>query len=347
MQNNTLTKPRFPAEWESQDYVMLTWPSLEDNAWDASQQADVHTCFTEIANTVLQYQNLLIVCNDEEHYQYIQERLEISKFKVTFFQCDTDDVWARDHGPITVFNNDQSIWNDFTFDGWGKKFDANNDNLITPQLQQALFENVKPISFKNVLEGGALETDGQGTLLTTASCVLDKVRNPDVTEDKFRQLALNALGCDRVFILEHGHLQGDDTDGHIDTLARFSDAETIVFQSCFDKNDVHFASLQKMEAELKELRTQDNRPYRLSPLPLPEATFNKDGDRLPASYANFLIINEAVLYPRYNDVSDDEVGRLLQTTFPDRNIHGIDCSVLVEQYGSLHCVTMQLPKLTP
>ena len=186
--------------------------------------------------------------------------------------------------------------------------------------------------------------DGSGTLLTTARCLLAPTRNPKLTQDGLEARLKELLGLDRILWLQHGHLTGDDTDSHIDTLARFCDARTIAYVACADPDDEHHAELKAMEEELRALRAADGRPYRLVPLPWPRARYDDDGRRLPATYANFLIINGAVLVPTYDDPADGPALARLRECFPGREIIGVDCLPLIYQYGSLHCVTMQLPE---
>jgi agmatine deiminase len=255
----------------------------------------------------------------------------------------TNDTWARDHGGIGVLDGDKPLLLDFVFNGWGLKFAADKDNLITSVLaQQDVFKAPK-VHGGLVLEGGALESDGQGTLLTTTECLLSPNRNPHLSQLQIEQELKRLLGLDRILWLNHGFLEGDDTDSHIDTLARFCTPDTIAYVKCSDPEDVHYGALQAMEIELKGLVKKDGSPYTLVPLPWPDACFASDGHRLPATYANFLIINEAVLVPTYRVSQDAEALSVLQTVFPDRKIIGIDCRPLIEQHGSLHCVTMQYP----
>jgi agmatine/peptidylarginine deiminase len=233
---------------------------------------------------------------------------------------------------------------DFTFNGWGGKFSAAEDNAITARLHAAgLFGDTPREDPQLVLEGGAIETDGEATLLVRTSAVVDPRRNPGLDRQALAGRLAALLGVDRFLWLEHGDLVGDDTDGHIDTLARFTDPCTIAFQACEDPRDAHYASLAAMAAELAALRTREAAPYRLVPLPLPCPSLDEDGRRLPAGYANFLIVNDAVLVPTYADRADAVALERLGACFPGRDVRGIDCRALIRQNGSLHCITMQLP----
>ncbi len=265
--------------------------------------------------------------------------------RVALFETPSNDSWVRDHGPITVIDQGVPLLLDFTFNGWGGKYRAQLDNAVTDNLHKlGAFSNTMIEQINLVLEGGAIESDGKGTLLTTKSCLLTKTRNPDITPAQLEETVKNALGCERILWLENGQLIGDDTDGHIDTLVRFCDSQTLCYVSCDDPNDPHYPSLDAMRQELGSFRDNSGQPYQLIPLPLPAAKQTQEGERLPATYANFLIINGAVLVPTYDDPADQTALSRLQHCFPDREMIAIDCLPLIKQYGSLHCVTMQLPQ---
>lgn len=332
-----------PAEWAKQSFVQLTWPHA-DTDW-AEMLEEVNACFVEIARAVIQYQNLLIVSPDSSVVKPLLSELDLTK--ITFVELPTNDTWSRDHGGITVLENGNPFVYDFTFNGWGMKFAANHDNQITRQLfENGVFE--REIVYKNhlnfVLEGGSIESDGEGTLLTTAECLLSENRNNlSKAEVEARLTAL--FGLKQILWLHHGYLAGDDTDSHVDTLARLCSPNSIAYVQCLDEADEHFSELQKMEQELKAFRTLDGKPYELIPLPMADLVYEGE-DRLPATYANFLIINGAVLLPIYNSPKDELAKQQLLKAFPDREIIAIDCTALIQQHGSLHCVTMQYPTPT-
>lgn len=339
---------KFLPEWAPQSGVMLTWPHV-DSDW-ADNLENVEPVFVNIAKAISERELVLISAFDGIHKKQIQTQLKaagINMKQVRIYQVDSDDTWARDHGPITVEKDGQLRLLDFVFNGWGNKFAAERDTQINHKLhEKGAFGDVPMLSFDFVLEGGSLETDGHGTLLTTTQCLLSKERNPTYNKTEIENFLKSQLGLNRILWLEHGHLEGDDTDAHIDTLARFADPHTIVYQRCNDELDPHYEGLSKMEAELKTLTDFEGNPYKLVPLPWPEPTFDEgDGRRLPATYANFLIINGAVLLPNYNDGQKDaEAKRALDIAFPNHEIICIDCSEIIKQNGSLHCLTMQLPE---
>jgi len=267
-----------------------------------------------------------------------------NKKNLTFVKINSDDTWSRDFGGITVNDNGKLTVLDFQYNAWGKKFPYKLDNEITKQLKiKGLLKKYTHKSISFVLEGGAIESNGDGILLTTTKCLMEENRNPLLSIHIIEKRLMEYFGCKKVLWLNHGYLEGDDTDSHIDTLARFVNTDTIVYQSCDDKNDVHYRELQKMEKELKSFKQPNGQAFNLVALPWIEAKYNEN-ERLPATYANFLIINRAVLVPTYQDKNDEKALKMLQELFPKRDIVGIDCQTLIRQHGSLHCVTMQYPK---
>ncbi|MDZ4860278.1 MAG: agmatine deiminase family protein [Candidatus Hydrogenedentes bacterium] len=333
---------RFPAEWEPQSAVQLTWPH-EDTDWKQSL-ADVESCFDVITAAISRYEPILIACADPAYVVDRVTRAGADPDRIRAYRVATNDTWARDHGPITVLRDGQPVLLDFAFNGWGGKFPAEHDDAITLSLfSQKAFGEIGMETLPVVLEGGSIETDGEGTILTTTSCLLNPNRNGSTTEAEAEFVLRENLGAHRVLWLHHGNLIGDDTDGHIDTLARFCDPTTIAYVTCTDKRDKHYHSLKEMEEELRELRMADGEPYRLVPLPWPRACYDPEKKRLPATYANFLIINGAVLVPTYGDKADAKALAAVGSCFPDREIVGIDCRAVIAQGGSLHCLTMQIP----
>ncbi len=333
---------KLPAEWERQSGVQLTWPH-ELTDWNYILDDAIH-CFVDIAKEIAKREKLLIVCPSEKE---VKSQLgEIDYSNITFKEIPSNDTWARDHGAISVFVDGKPTLLDFTFNGWGMKFAANLDNLITRQLyiEEAFQENVKYSSqLQFVLEGGSIESDGQGTLLTTEECLLSNNRNDHLSKEEIEAYLKKTFGLKRILWLKNGYLAGDDTDSHVDTLARLCNEETIAYVSCDNPEDEHYEALKAMEAELKEFRTIDGKPYKLIALPM-APTCHEEDDRLPATYANFLILNDAVLMPTYGSPQKDGLAiEQLGKAFPDREIVGIDCRTLIRQHGSLHCVTMQYP----
>jgi agmatine deiminase len=340
MPQNTFQR-RLPAEWEPQGAVQLTFPHAGTD-W-AEHLPEVMPCFWEIAGAIARFQPVLIVC---EHPDALRAALPSGTNPDNFrlLQAPSNDTWARDHGGITIFEGDKPVVLDFVFNGWGLKFPADKDNRITRHLQAqyGLFR-AELRHGGLVLEGGGIESDGRGTLLTTAECLLSPNRNPHLDQDAVEARLKETFGLERVLWLHHGYLAGDDTDSHIDTLARFADPDTILYVRCDDPADEHYEALREMEAELQSFRTARGQPYRLVPLPWPEACHDEAGQRLPATYANFLFINGAILLPTYGVPQDEAALALFRQLFPQHEVIGINCRPLILQHGSLHCVTMQYP----
>jgi agmatine/peptidylarginine deiminase len=299
--------------------------------------------------------------------------------RIRFAVAPSNDTWARDHGPISVIDlaTDARILIDFRFNGWGGKYPADLDDRITTTLYAAggfarLSEHqldsaakrprTGPMSSSSaatdacvqgadeglessqlVLEGGAIESDGAGSLLAVRRTIIDPARNPGWSQAAIEAELRDRLGIERVLWLEHGQLSGDDTDGHIDTLARFCDTQTLCYAASDDPSDPDHPALVRLAAELQALRQRNDEPYRLVALPQPAPIHDEDGQRLPAGYVNFLIINRAVLVPVYDDPADAIACERLAGCFPGRRIEPIDCRPLIRQGGSLHCITMQLP----
>jgi agmatine/peptidylarginine deiminase len=333
-----------PAEWAPQSSVLLTWPRASG---DFAKWFDaVERNFIDIAVAIARFEPVLIDC--ERQPEALHKRLVkagVREDRLTVVSVPSNDVWARDHGPITVFRDRRIVHLDFVFNGWGGKFKADQDNLITRRLAARKVWPGPVESMDFVLEGGGIESDGAGTLLTTERCLLAPTRNPGFSKPQIEEKFRSWFGVSRVLWLKRGDLIGDDTDGHIDTIARFCDAQTIAYQACDDRQDAHYEELRAMAAELGEFRSAFGKPYKLVPLPLPRAIHDESGRRLPAGYPNFLILNDAVLVPTYGDRDNDALAlERLKPCFPGRAVIGIDCRALIHQYGSLHCVTMQIPK---
>ncbi len=346
----------FPAEWFPQSGVQLTWPHAATD-W-APLLHEVDDCFIRIALEILVRNELLLIVTPEPDriralfHERIPSRLLPH---VRYFECPTNDTWARDHGFLTLMTESGPRLLDFRFNGWGNKFPAELDNAINGRLAAEFSFFNSQFSISNyeshldfVFEGGSIESDGRGTLMTTSACLLSPNRNPDLNRLQIEERLLRYFHAERVLWLDHGYLAGDDTDSHIDTLARFCPGGTIAYVQCTDPSDEHYESLHSMEEQLKEAIVNCQFSifnFQLLPLPLPSPIYDPDdGHRLPATYANFLIINGAVLMPTYGQPENDDLAhRQLQKAFPKYDIVPIDCRVLIRQHGSLHCSTMQFP----
>lgn len=335
---------RMPAEWEHFGAVLIAWPHA-DSDW-AYMLDDVTHCYCDIARAILDSGALLIVvAPDISIPKSLLNGFDVSR--IIFCQVATNDTWARDFGPITVVDSDGNIrLTDFCFNGWGLKFPACLDNLITSKLSKA---KVLDAPLDNhlgfVLEGGSIESDGAGTILTTSECLLSPNRNGDLSRSDIENYLHHALGADRILWIDHGYLAGDDTDSHIDTLARLAPNDTIIYVKCDNPADEHYPALSAMEHDIMALRTRQGNPYNLVALPMPDPIYDENGQRLPATYANFLITDNTILLPVYGQAANDRLAeQILKIVFADRRIITVDCRPLIRQHGSLHCVTMQLPK---
>ena len=341
-----------PAEWAPQSAILISWPHANTDWADILDE--VTECYVRMAYAIAAHQPLIVlVVEGLDVSSLLEKRLPQAVFSnITFVVVPkTNDTWVRDYGFLTVQSTGGAELMDFRFNGWGGKFKAEHDNaanrlLFETQLLRGHY--VDALDFE--LEGGAIESDGCGTLLTTAECLLNSNRRRQgdavPTPDKAQVEALlkERLGVERILWLHHGYLAGDDTDSHIDTLARLCPNDTIIYVQCTDNADEHYEALAAMEQELQAFRTLEGKPYRLIPVPLPDACYDEE-ERLPATYANFLIMNKVVLVPTYAQPEKDALAlKNIQKAFPEHEIIGLDSRVLIRQHGSLHCATMQFPR---
>jgi len=333
-----------PAEWEPQAAVLIAWPH-EGTDWCA-RLLETESSYVALVSAIARFERVLVCVPDDAVRERAVELLgaggaDLSK--VRFVEIPYDDTWLRDSGPLTLRGAHEFTLADFRFTGWGGKFEGSRDDALTEGLleRDVFAPGIGHARYDWALEGGAIESDGRGTLLTTWRCLHQ--RHPDLSREEMTTQLRGSLGAERVLWLTRGHLQGDDTDAHIDTLARFAPGDAIVFQACEDADDPHFEELAAMREELEALRTADGRPYKLHALPWPKPIAD-DGRRLAASYANYLVIDDAVLVPAYGDAADFDAARIIGKAHPGREVVQIPCRPLIWQNGSLHCVTMQLPK---
>lgn len=316
---------RLIAEFEPQTYTQIIFPH-RDTDW-VEYLEDAQKCFENIINAIIRFQKCLVVCADIED---VRSRFEPNE-NLHFIEYKTDDTWARDCSALCVEEDGEVKLLDFTFTGWGGKFEASKDNAMTK------FIYPHSTTCDMILEGGGVESNGIDTILTTSECMLNKNRNNTLSDDEITQKLKNYFGASKILYLNHGYLAGDDTDSHIDTLARFVDSSTIMYVKCDDENDEHYKELKLMEDELKVIAKENH--YKLIALPMTDAVYFED-ERIPATYANFLFVNGGVLVPTYGVAQDEEALQIFRDTFKDREIVGINCFELIKQHGSLHCVTM-------
>ena len=321
------------AEFEEQSFTQIIFPHA-DTDW-AEYLEEAQECFINIINNIIAFQPCLVVAYDKEAVQ----KHFTPHPNLFFLKYTTDDTWARDCSALSICEDGKTKLLDFSFNAWGGKFAAQKDNALSRNIAKCYGAPLQSINF--VLEGGAVESNGVDTILTTTACMLNPNRNPHLNNIQITQKLKEHFGAEHILYLNHGYLAGDDTDSHIDTLARFISDDTVMYVKCSDKNDEHYQELKRMEEELQMIAKE--RKLKLIALPFPDAIYY-DNERLPATYANFLFVNGAVLVPTYNVAQDKEAVDIFTKTFPSRKVVPIDCAVLIRQHGSLHCVTMNFAK---
>ena len=320
----------------------MSFPHEETDWYDPLMPKSLNEAlspFIRIAQAIAYKEPVYIVCKDKTKIA----SMFCSTRNMTFIELPTNDTWIRDYGYISIREGGEKKLLDFTFNGWGGKFDARLDNRVNRLLYEKGYLGTTPLeTIDFVLEGGSIESDGDGTILTTSRCLCNPNRNGGLTKSQIEEKLSAYLGTKHVLWLDHGYLAGDDTDSHIDTLARFVNRDTIVYVQCRDRTDEHFEALRDMEEQLNTFRTEEGTPYQLIPLPMCEAKYGKNGQRLPATYANFLITNDALVYPTYNDRNDENVSSIFKAIYPEKEMIPVNCLKLIEEGGSLHCSTMQI-----
>ncbi|MFK5882699.1 MAG: agmatine deiminase family protein [Sulfurospirillum sp.] len=318
---------RVPAEWEKQEYIMLVFPSPKSD-WEHSIYY-IQKSYVELIKAIIPYQKCVLLCEDKAKLSKIMPKSK----NIKIVQIETNDTWIRDFGAISIYEDNKLKLLNFKFNAWGGKFDYKKDNLLNRKLQELNFFKNPMVDINFVLEGGSIDTNGKGTLLTTQNCIFNQNRNPKLSKAQILNVIKNTFGINEIIVLQNGSLIGDDTDSHIDTLARFIDKETIAYVKCYDTLDEHYITLKKMEDELKKTK------FHLLALPLPSPKFFTN-HRLPATYLNFVFINGALIVPTYKDKNDKIVLKILQDFFPTKDIIGVDASIFIRERGSLHCASM-------
>ena len=333
---------RLRAEWEPQSAILVAWPHAGTD-WVNSLNR-VQACYHLLAEAITCDEDLIVVTPEPA---VVKEQLaNLDADRIHIYAVPTNDTWTRDYGPLAIDADGVTRLLDFTFNAWGMKFAANLDNQVTRHLHAL---SAWPFPLDNhcdmVLEGGSIECDGHGTIMTTTTCLLSPNRNAAWDKTRIEQELKKRFGAKQVLWVEHGYVPGDDTDSHIDTIARFAPGHVIVHATAHE-HDEEYAEMQLMAEQLRSFTDADGVHYRIVALPAPDNVFDEDGKRIPATYANFLITNNSVLVPTYGCRQDEEALHVLSDIFPDRTVKGIDCRALIEQHGSLHCATMQLPTVT-
>ena len=339
---------RMPAEWAPHEATWLGWPH-ELTDWPG-KFATIPWAFAEIVRHLSRVERVYLLVENraaESRVRTILKKSGANLDAVNFFCVPTDRGWLRDSGPICVRNEAGEVaYNHFAFNGWAKYPNHKKDASVVAKANQKLKRRVWQPQHKGrrvVLEGGSIDVNGRGTLLTTEECLLSKVqeRNPGFTKEDYAQVFREYFGVTNVLWLKNG-IAGDDTHGHVDDLTRFVNPTTVVTIVENDSNDGNYAPLQENLALLKSMKDQDGALLRVETLPMP-APVCFDGQQLPASYANFYIANKIVLVPTFNDLNDRVALNTLASLFPDRAVVGIACRDLVLGLGTIHCMTQQQP----
>ena len=318
-------------EWEEQGAILIAWPNQHTD-WKENLEK-VEKTYIEIVKQIADHELVIIL----SRYNNLKKNFSKEILKnIKIIIADYDDTWTRDYIGLSVETKEGSFLVDFKFNGWGEKYNHTKDNSINLQLQeQNIISKIEYEYNHFILEGGSIDSNGKGTILTTSKCLLNKNRNPNLSKKEIENMLLESLGIKKTLWLNNGLIPGDDTNSHIDILARYCDEKTIVY-SINDSEE-----LKSMEKELKVIALENQ--YELFPIDLPEPIFYNERE-LPASYVNFLITNKKILAPIYGDKNDSSAISSLQKLFPTREIVGIDCTQIIKQNGSLHCITMQVPK---
>lgn len=334
---------RLIAEWESCRAILLALPEPHTD-WNYILEEARDQYHRMISAFTSRGYHCVVLTSDKD--SAMQLLRDCDQSLLTLIDAEYNDTWTRDYGPISVERGGRLRALDFGFNGWGLKFAADHDNLVNLQLRDKCV--ITPEVYRNerdfILEGGSIETDGYGTLLTTSTCLCSQNRNGGHSKQELNEILNSRLGLSHVLWLDYGALAGDDTDSHIDTLCRMAPGNTILFTGCRDMDDPHFEDLLKMRAQLTLFRTPEGEPYNLVELPLPSAIYDEDGLRLPASYANYLVTPDTIFMPVYSQPENDTLAcHTVKVAFPNHEIVPVECSTLIKQHGSLHCATMQIP----
>ncbi len=337
-----------PAEWEQHLSTWLAWPHNLDT-WESHDLREVENVYIKIIQNLITGELINILIENKSFQKRIISLLnssELNTKQIYFHEILTNDAWIRDFGPNFIVRKSssgkQTAINRWQFNSWGEKYPWQKDNEANDKIIRK--SKITYFDPKIVLEGGAIDVNGEGTCLTTSTCLLNLNRNGGLSVEKMEKYLKNYLGVKKIIWL-NGNLKGDDTDGHVDNLARFVNRTTIVYISEKDKTNENFLSLKGIEESLKKARNPDGKPFLLIPLPMPRKI--KDNNfHLPASYANFYIGNNAVLLPAFNDPNDKVAQDILQLCFPRKKIVPIDSRILIKGLGGVHCITQQQPMCT-
>lgn len=335
----------FPAEWEKQDALWLSWPHKEES-WPGKIET-IYEPYCQFIKLVAEDQLVRINVADEEMKAFALSHIEKSGAKmenISFYFNPTNDAWCRDHGPAFVINREtgEKAIVDWGYNAWGGKYPPFDLDDVVPTKIAKEF-HLKLFTPPIVMEGGSVEFNGKGTILTTTACLLNENRNPHLNKEQIETYLKDYYGQDQVLWLGDG-IVGDDTDGHIDDITRFVSEDTVLTVVEEDKSDENYALLQENLENLKSMKLLDGRSLKVIELPMPRPV-EYDEQRLPASYANFYIANNVVIVPVFNDKNDQKALEIIQSVFPDRKVIGIDSVDIIWGLGSFHCLSQQEPSI--
>ncbi|KAB8028153.1 agmatine deiminase [Fluviispira multicolorata] len=326
-----------PAEWSPHAATWTSWP-FDDEIWYGDLDS-VRQEFTALVKAITQFEHVHLLVTNEEAENDALERLG-KKSNVTLHRVSLNDVWFRDNGPIFIKKENKISFVKWEFNAWGQKFKWDLDNLAPNQVAEFLKLNFFKSSV--VMEGGSLDTNGKGICLTTKQCLLSEMRNPTLSQSDIEKSLKDNLGIKKLLWLEDG-LEGDHTDGHIDTIVRFVNENTIVYSMTEDRTDKNYPAMQRNFELLKTFTDLEGNLFNLVPLVLPKNRIEIEGQRLPATYANFYIGNSFVVVPVYQDPHDEVALKTLRSLFPNREVIGLSSRAIINGGGSFHCVTQQQP----
>lgn len=319
---------------------MLVYPH-EQSDWN-DNLLKVRMLYHELIKKTIKFGKIILIIPENMNYK---NELNINNKNLICIKAKTNDTWIRDNGPIFIKENEIFTALNFKFNGWGNKFNYKLDNDLNNKIfsSNIFKKNVIKRDINFVLEGGSIDNNGDGIILTTQNCLLNKNRNPQYSKEAIEGLFSEIFGQNKILWLKNGKLMGDHTDSHIDMLAKFVNKDTIIYVKSANPNYPYFNELKLMEEELMNFRDCNNKPFKLIPIPLPEIK-DLQGNYLPATYTNFLIFNSAVIVPIYNSKEDQQAMDIFESIFYNKEIIQIDCRVLISEGGAIHCATNNIPK---
>ena len=334
-------------EWHTQAATLLVWPHRYSD-W-ANMLDEISVCYLELTHAISQSQHVILIYFNQEHKLYITRLCHehgCNMQRIIMLQIETNDTWVRDYGPQLLLGNNEFQYLDFEFNAWGEQYACRLDNLFSETLfKSAASAQCQYHRAPLVIEGGNLEFDSHATLLTNIACIKRNMVNTSIDTQALINSIKHELSVKRVLTVDVPPLLGDDTGGHIDTLARFIDDDTIIYTECHDSNHPNHSCLLLLKTQLKALTNKQGKPYRLIPLPMPKKLIELGKNiYAPASYVNFVFINDTILVPTHDDEHDQIALEIFTNACPDRKIVGVNALPLLKQFGSLHCATLHIPQ---